>query len=63
MGYNYFRVDGETGIVATMVKDALTDYMKQNYPELAEQVSEVAVRMPWSRMFETDVMLSVVSQK
>ena len=61
MGYNYFCVDGEAGRVADLVKDTLVDYMGRHYPELAKQVAEVRVKMPWSRMFEADVMVSVIS--
>ena len=33
--------------------------MNQNYPEIAELVKNVNVKMPWIRMFEADIKLDL----
>lgn len=56
-GLDYFHADGKDGVVAKTVKKEIESFMAENFPTLAEHVKEVSVRMPWSRMFETDVKL------
>ena len=56
----YFRhADAEDGKVASYVKETLANYMNQNYPEIAELVKNVNVKMPWIRMFEADIKLDL----
>lgn len=59
LGLDYFRVDGECGKVAELVKKTVAEYMSERYPKLAERVSELCVKMPWSRMFEADIKLKI----
>lgn len=59
MGLDYFHADGQDGEVAKIVKETISGYMAENYPELAAAVKELRVRMPWSRMFEVDVKLTL----
>lgn len=62
MGLDYFHADGQDGEVAKIVKDTIASYMAQHYPTLAASVQEITVRMPWSRMFETDIKLKLVPE-
>ncbi len=58
-GLDYFHADGEEGKVACAVKEEIARYMQENFPSLAEHVKEVHIRMPWRRMFETEVTLEL----
>ncbi len=57
MGLDFRHADAEEGKVAELVKKCVCEYMSENYPSLASLVSDVRVRMPWKRMFETDIRL------
>lgn len=57
LGLNYFDAGGETGEVSRKVEKAIEDYMKDNYPNIANYVEKVSVTMPWRRMFEANVRL------
>lgn len=59
MGLDFRHADSEDGRAAEFVKDALCAYMAENYPEVAEAVKEITVRLPWNRMFEADIKLSL----
>jgi hypothetical protein len=37
--------------------------MSENYPELAALVEKISIRMPWARMFETDLKLNSFAVK
>lgn len=58
LGLHYRGVDGTDGQVAALVKEEICAYMEENYPELAALVENISVRMPWARMFETDLKLN-----
>ena len=58
-GLDYFRADGEEGKVSQAVREGIVRYMEENFPSLAALVKEVHVRMPWRRMFETEVTLEL----
>ena len=59
MGLDYFHADGQDGQVAAIVRDIVSAYMEDHYPALAALVDTVTVRQPWSRMFETDIKLTL----
>ena len=59
MGLDYFHADGQDGQVAAIVRDTVSTYMEAHYPALAALVDTVTVRQPWSRMFETDIKLTL----
>lgn len=59
MGLNYFRTDGENGAVARLVERETATYMQSHFPEIAALVKTVHVKMPWRRMFETDITLEI----
>ena len=59
MGLDFRHADAEDGKVASYVKETLANYMNQNYPEIAELVKDVKVKMPWIRMFEADIKLDM----
>ena len=59
MGLDYFHADGQDGQVAAIVRDTVSAYMEAHYPALAALVDTVTVRQPWSRMFETDIKLTL----
>lgn len=52
MGLDYFHADGKTGRVAAIVREEILKYMEAEFPSLAALVDDVAVEMPWQRMFE-----------
>lgn len=58
-GLDYFHADGEEGEVARAVKEGIVRYMQENFPSLAALVKDVHIRMPWRRMFETEVKLEL----
>lgn len=53
------KADGKCGKVAQSVEQVLTEYMQKNWPQLAERVFEVKISMPWRRMFEAEVKLTL----
>lgn len=57
LGLNYFHTDGKDGKAASAVRESLLSFMREEFPALSEQVSEVRVTMPWRRMFEADIRL------
>lgn len=59
MGFHYRQIDSEDGKVALLVKDTIEEYMRENYPEISKLVSNLKIKMPWVRMFETDVKLKI----
>lgn len=63
MGLHYRSVDGINGKVAELVKGEISAYMRENYPELDALVERITVRMPWARMFETDLKLNEFAYK
>ena len=58
LGLHYRGVDGTDGQVAELVKREICAYMEINYPELAARVEQISIRIPWARMFETDLKLN-----
>ena len=59
MGLDYFHTDGKAGKVAEIVKEEIDKRMKTYYPSVYGRVETLHVEMPWSRMFEVDVKLTV----
>lgn len=59
MGLDYFHTDGKDGEVARIVRDEIGKHMKTYYPSVYSRVDTLKVEMPWSRMFEVDVKLTV----
>lgn len=59
MGLSYYALDGKEGMAAQAVKEAINKYMCENYPLLAEKIKDFDVKMPWIRMFETDIKLKI----
>ncbi len=59
MGWDFRHIDSRDGEVAKLVKDSICEYMNTNYPSLADRVAQVNIKMPWIRMFETDVKLEL----
>ena len=63
LGLHYRGVDGTNGQVAELVKGEICAYMAENYPELSALVEEISIRMPWARMFETDLKLNAFAAR
>lgn len=59
LGLDYFHTDGKDGKVARIVKEEIDKHMKTYYPSVYSQVDSLKVEMPWSRMFEVDIKLTV----
>jgi len=59
LGLKGTKADGKCGEVSRSVAQALTEYMKKNWQQLSEKVSDVHICMPWSRMFEAEVKLTL----
>lgn len=57
-GYGYFNAGETDGEVAGLVRERLTSYMKEHFPEVAGQYEIDRLRMPWKRMFEIDLTLT-----
>lgn len=57
MGLDYFNTDGENGEAAKLVKQEIDAYMREKYPKIAKEVTDINVTMPWKRMFEIDIKL------
>lgn len=58
LGLDYFRTDGADGKAAAAVKETVERYMADNYPDIAARVETVTARMPWRRMFETELRIA-----
>lgn len=56
-GYGYFNAGAQVGEVAALVRDRLTQYMKEQFPEVAGRYEIDRLLMPWKRMFEVDLTL------
>ena len=59
MGLDYFHTDGKAGKVAEIVKEEIDKRMKTYYPSVYGRVETLQVEMPWSRMFEVGIKLTV----
>ena len=59
MGLDYHHTDGKDGKIAELVKETLVSYMSENYPQIYSLTKEITVKMPWSRMFETDIKIKL----
>ena len=59
MGLDYFHADGKDGKVAQIVREEMDKYMAEHYPDIHALVDTLKVEMPWRRMFEADVKLTV----
>ncbi len=57
LNLNYFKVD-QDGLAAEEVKKELVAFMS-GYPKISDRVKSVEVQMPWKRMFESDIRLTV----
>lgn len=54
-GMNYFDVHDEKGIVSSIVKDELENFVKEDLSSIADHVVITSVSMPWKRMFEINL--------
>ena len=59
LGLDYFHADGKTGKVAAAVREGIMKYMDEHFPELSALVKDVKIEMPWRRMFETEVAITL----
>ncbi len=59
LGLDYFHADGEKGKVSEIVKDTLLKYMAEHYPSVYRLVDTLEVEMPWRRMFETKLKITL----
>lgn len=57
LNLNYFKVD-QDGLAAEEVKKELVAFMS-GYPKISDRVKSLEVQMPWKRMFESDIRLTV----
>lgn len=55
MGMDYFDVREVQGEVSREVHSLLEKFIEQKIPSLASHIQLLQVRMPWRRMFETDL--------
>ncbi len=58
-GLNYFLVDGEEGEIASIVKQKLQLFADQMLCDETHHVIVETCRMPWNRMFETEIHVHV----
>jgi len=58
LNLDYRHADGEKGRACEFVKNEISEYMLKNYPQLAQHVKKIEVRLPWKRMFEADIKLN-----
>lgn len=63
MGLDYHHTDGKDGKIAELVREALIEYMSQNYPDIYSLTEQISVRMPWARMFETDIKIKLIDKE
>lgn len=59
MGLSYHRVDGKSGKTARLIEKEINEYMKKNYPVLSACVDKIEVKLPWERMFEIEIKLTI----
>lgn len=55
MGMDYFDVHEEQGVISYEVHRQLEQFAKQKLTSICEHINLQDVRMPWRRMFETDL--------
>ena len=55
MGMDYFDVHDQKGVMSREVRQRLLDFLWKYLPSLAPHIELRDVRMPWRRMFETDL--------
>ncbi len=55
LGMNYFDVREQSGAVSRRVHDRLQQFITRQLPSIADRIHLEQVRMPWRRMFETDL--------
>lgn len=60
MGLSYHHTDGKKGKTARLIQKELAEYMSKNYPVLSACVDKLEVTLPWERMFEIDLKLTVL---
>lgn len=60
MGLTYHCVDGKNGKTARLIEKELAEYMNKNYPALSACVDKLEVALPWERMFEIDLRLTIL---
>lgn len=61
-GMNYFDVKEERGMIASIVKQELIEFMKKFLPSLAPNVEMDDVYMPWRRMYEVGIQLRYIEE-
>lgn len=55
MGMNYFDIRESDGAVSQIIREQLEENMKTVLPSIASRMQLNTVRMPWKRMFETEL--------
>lgn len=60
MGLSYHHIDGKNGKTARLIEKELAEYMNKNYPVLSACVDKLEVTLPWERMFEIDLRLTLL---
>lgn len=58
LGMNYFDVLEQEGEASALVHRKLEAFLKDHLPSIAEHIRITHVRMPWRRMFETDLTVA-----
>ena len=56
---NYYVTDGKKGKASMAVEKEITAFMNDVFPSISCMVEKVDVSMPWVRMFEADVKLTL----
>lgn len=60
MGLSYHHTDGKNNKTARLIEKELTEYMSKNYPVLSACIDKLEVTLPWERMFEIDLRLTLL---
>lgn len=55
MGLDYFNAGSVNGSAAQLVKEEILNFMKENFPQIAERYIIDCCQLPWKRMFEVDI--------
>lgn len=58
LGMDYFHVNEETGIVSTLVREHLEEFIADRLGSVADEISLDSVWMPWRRMFEVGLSVT-----
>ena len=62
-GWNYFEVDGTDGEAARIVRNRLEAFAERELPFPGHRIRITECRLPWNRMFEIGLKVSVISEE